>query len=494
MYKNIFNSKTLTFLSFFLLIIIDKPIFCQNHFDSITDWYHVFFSHIDVISQKENTNFQNDTVYGNNKFKFTSSFLMNDFYCEKFKEINRKILYWRQINNLNVPVTLHGYNLILNAHTQIVSKEIDYDISSKESLKINHNSKIYYFSMSAEVWKKYLILLTGIGSRNQSNNNNESYHWGFRIALSEEFVFSYVKYNDYFKWNYQIGFQEPDINFFIPEYSQMNELEIKTRIFPGLTIKAIIQNSDINNDIEIPANDTYFLPQGICYRRQLDFEYNYKDILSFDFKYRSHENDIIGRFYKSQQSFGKLTKSIEFSEEYSPGISYLSGHHSIGVNFDWGQGHFNNRGHIESWPFTTTWIDLLGLRYNFKSNIKYRFKRFHIKYKFYKGDWTISANASYEILKPSGETRTWEPLFLVFGIQNLKIYDLSYTSLDGIYLGLKLSKRFGNIFQINYQVSQYIPIESKQYSENGRGNKAFSDNQRSVYGGGKHQVYFSFCF
>ena len=152
----------------------------------------------------------------------------------------------------------------------------------------------------------------------------------------------------------------------------------------------------------------------------------------------------------------------------------------------------SNKGHVESWPFTPTWIDLLGVRYNFRSNLAYNLFRIGTNYKYVTSSWQIHVKTSFERMIPGGEARTWQPEVLVFGVQNLNIHTLSAESRDGIYLGLHLRKSFGKIFQLAYEIHQYVPLEFN-YRSGTANNSEIEKNddllKRSVYGGGKHKVY-----
>ena len=53
-------------------------------------------------------------------------------------------------------------------------------------------------------------------------------------------------------------------------------------------------------------------------------------------------------------------------------------------------------------------------------------------------------------------------------------------------------KKFSDSINIQYQFSQYIPIKSVKDEKIINGNATELRKNRSIYGGGKHQIYFSF--
>ena len=481
--------KLLVTIPFWLVSSISTPLNGQNNIDYISDWYYIFFSQNDLISISEQFH-TNDNI--KDKITLNSKFSINDFYREKNDKLSRKVNYWQQVNELKIPVVVMDQNISLNVYSQFVSKQIDYDINSLESFKITHNSKKYLISLSSAVWQNYISLLTGISIRIQNSNSKVNCNLGIQFSLNNENVISFIRYTDYFKWSYEIGFQEPAIKMTIPENTQMNELNIRLQLIPNLTFIGSMHNNYINQNQYIASNKITYLPAGFWYNRKMNFNYILCKSWEIEFKYNSHQSDISGHFYKLKQSFGKFTKSDDFGELFCPGISYIFNQHTWRFNFTWGKGYLANRGHIETWPFTSTWIDLLGLRYNYNSRIEYNFNRYILSYKFKKLDWIFTLHSSYEILAPFGDTRTWEPEFLVFGIKNLKTYNFIYANQKGMYFMLDILKTFSDSINMQYQFSQYIPIKSVKDKKISNGNTTDLGKNRSIYGGGKHQIYLSF--
>lgn len=486
--------KFIITILFCLLFLLTIPLKGQNNTDYISDWYYIFFSQNDLISLTKHFHLNYKNINEKEKIILNSSFSFNDFYREKSENLNRNAHYWQQFNELTIPVYILGQNLSINAYSQFVSKQIDYDINSLENFEITHNSKKYFISLSAPIWKDYISLLTGIGTRIQNGESKINYQLGIQFSLNNENVITFLRYTDFFIWKYEIGFQNPVIKLNVLENTQMNELNLRLQLIPNLSLAGLMQNNYINKDQKIDNKKTTYLPTGIWYRRQMKVNYVYRKSWMFGFKYNNRESNLLGYFYERKQSFGKITISNDFSEMYNPGISYTFNQHTLGINFTWGKGYLANRGHIESWPFTSTWVDLLGLRYNFNSRIDFKLKRYGIKYKFKKTDWTLALHSSYELLNPSGETRTWEPEFLVFGIKNLKIYDVEHLFQSGLYLSVNFSKEFGEHVDIFYSFSQYIPIKSKISGQAEQRLTMDREKTGNVYGGGKHQIKFAFYF
>jgi len=112
--------------------------------------------------------------------------------------------------------------------------------------------------------------------------------------------------------------------------------------------------------------------------------------------------------------------------------------------------------------------------------------------KYVSSGWQFNSNTNFERIVPGGEVRTWKPELLVFGAQNLKINTLSTDPWDGIYFGVYLSKSIRELFQLAYEIQQYIPLEYNNSAESpGISDTESSSNfvKTSIYGGGKHTVY-----
>jgi hypothetical protein len=206
--------------------------------------------------------------------------------------------------------------------------------------------------------------------------------------------------------------------------------------------------------------------------------------------YYNRNHDLIGYFYNSHQVFGKLTEQKDHSEYYQSEILYRAQSHRVGFTLGWSKGMVSTNGHVESWPFTPTMIDLLGLRYNFRSNLTYNLFRIGTGYQYYGSDWQLSFKGSFERISPVGGARTWEPEMLVFGVKNLNVYSLPTKRWDGLYLGLYLRKSFGTVLELAYEFQQYVPLEFKSSNQSDKSSENNETIQKSVYGGGKHKVYF----
>ena len=167
-------------------------------------------------------------------------------------------------------------------------------------------------------------------------------------------------------------------------------------------------------------------------------------------------------FYQDQR-FSKITRILYHDEHRAASIGYrLNDRHSIKVNYTRTAPYFYGRGHVDSWPFTSTLIDLLGMRGYFKGEIKADIEKYSILYNLNIPDKSkINFICDYLTINPDGYLLTWRPAFLVFGVADKKRYniDINYIRL----LSLQMLYVF-SISGVDFHLSlmQLIPISTKK--------------------------------
>ncbi len=322
----------------------------------------------------------------------------------------------------------------------------------------------------------------------------EFYNWNFCVTFqpAKSISLTYQRFEDFFRWEYHFRSENPEVLLLADEYSQLDEFQMQIKLISELTIAATMQNNYINKDRSADVPGTILIPIGTHYQRSIMINFFPENDLNLNLHYYNRNHNISGYFFDSFQKFGKLTEQKDHSELYQSEFVYRTTYHAFGMSFGWAKGMMSNNGHVESWPFTPTWIDLLGVRYNFRSRLSYKLFRIGTSYKYVTSNWQIYFDTSFERINPGGEAKTWEPEILVFGVQNLKVYTLSTKPRDGIYLGLHLGKSFGNLFQLAYEFHQYVPLEFENTSGSNKIPGMEEKDElldRSIYGGGKHKLY-----
>jgi len=476
-------------LPILIIEILYSSAFSQVQFDYISEWSDIFFSNINLISEQPEFIPMGNSGEVSRQFSFRSSLSFNDFYREKRGELNRGLYYINQDNVFCAPIDVAGLSFIFGARYSLSHKEMYYDLTSDESFRLKNASRGYMFSLRTQIWKNHLVFRTGIGRKNSGDKPYYPWNIGVSFHPTESITLLYHHYDDYFRWEYNFNLEDPPIFLIANEFSQLDQFGLSCRLIPSLLFKAGMQNNYINKNRTISDKQTTLVPLGTQYQRNIAVEYFPLQNLSIIIQYYDRKNSISGYFYDSFQIFGKLTEQLDKSKIYRSEILYRWDSHSLGLNVEWGNGDISYRGHLESWPFTPTWIDLLGIRYNFRSFLSYHLYRIGASYRYKKADWHFYFDTAFERMEPGGEAKTWEPQILVFGVQNLNVYSLAKENRDGVYLGLQVGKSFGEGLQLAYQFQQYIPIEFTKSQASG---PSVGSTDLKVYGGGKHYLRFNF--
>jgi hypothetical protein len=471
---------------------IQSSVQGQIRFDYISDWSNIFLSNINLISIKDNSANDKKSESTVKNLSFSSKLTFNDFYRERYGGLDRNISYFQQRNTLQTSLRFNNQILVFGAEFGITQKEMNYDIAESQSIHVRNGYKEYRFFLAMSLLKNYLQVRGGLGKK--ILDRKEFYPWNFGVTFqpTKSMSLSYHRFEDFFRWEYNFVIDNPEVLLLADEYSQLDEYQLQLNLFSELTLTATMQNNYINKDRTADAPGTILIPVGTHYQRNMMINIFPESQFNINLGYYNRSHDLSGNFFDSFQKFGKLTEQKDYSELYQSEFFYRTRFHTFGLSFGWSEGMMSNNGHVESWPFTPTWIDLLGVRYNFRSHLAYDVYRIGTSYKYVTSTWQIQFNTSFERIIPGGEAKTWQPEVLVFGVQNLKVHTLSDKSRNGIYLGLHLKKSFGKIFQLAYEIHQYVPLELNNNSGSNNNSGIAQNNnllKRSIYGGGKHKIY-----
>jgi len=464
-----------------------SQIYGQVSFDYINDWSNLFLSNINLVSS--NQTYQKFSGPAEQRLMFNSQMTFNDFYREHRGSLQRNISFFKQLTTLQTEIGIKNQNVLLGIQYGLSQKNLNYDMTDTQSLNLQNSYKVYRIFASTTVFQDYVIISGGLGRKIINNFEFNPWNFGATFQPSKSISFTYHRYEDFFRWEYNFNIDGSSEQLVADEFSQLDEYRIWLNLIPELTITATMQNNYINKDRFADVSNTILVPTGTHYQRSIEISVFPEKQLAFNLHYYSRNNDLIGYFYNSHQIFGKLTEQKDHSEYYKSEVVYQLKSHNYGLNLGWAKGMLSTNGHVESWPFTPTMVDLLGLRYNFRSDLTYDLFRIGASYQYRGSDWQLLFRSSFERIKPGGGVRTWEPEMLVFGVKNLNIYNLASKTWDGIYLGLNLRKSFGTLFQLAYEFQQYVPVKFRQSKQSDNSSEDSELIQKSVYGGGKHKFY-----
>ena len=484
-------------ISKFIMVIIlwlgyQTPVKGQVRFDHIADWSNIFLSNTNLISAPVIST--DDKLPGSSmeNISFTSTLSFNDFYREHSRGLDRNLSSFQNRTTLRTSLILNNQVFFVGAEFGMSQKEMNYDLTESQSFRMRNAYKEYRFFLSTSIFYDYLKVSGGLGRKILENKEFNPWNLGVTFEPGNAISLSYRRFEDLFRWEYHFVFETPEVLLIADEYSQLDEFQVKINLIPELTLSAAMQNNYINKDRTADTPGTILIPGGTHYQRNIKINFFPQKQFSLNLSYYKRRNNISGYFFDSFQTFGKITEQKDHSELYESEIVYRTNFNRITFNLGWSNGMISNNGHIESWPFTPTWIDLLGVRYNFRSHLSYDLLRIGASYRYINSEWQIDVNTSFERIRPGGEARTWKPEILVFGVRDLNVNTLAPDSRDGVYIGVQVSKSFGEIFKLAYEIHQYVPLQfhnsDRQYN-NAELNSNDSLMRKSIYGGGKHKVY-----
>lgn len=345
------------------------------------------------------------------------------------------------------------------------------------------------------------LVQIGIGTKTLEISGKRFWDHSYEVALSpfERIKFGLTHRNlniNYFlKLFYEDSFMDLPVNL----VSEENDWYFNFDLISDMQFCLNYQEAKLKENQKLSRQADFFLdPGGDVF--SFSGRLNFKLCPDFQIHFGQKKNYLKGRgdLYYLNQKFGKVT-SIKIIEEGAFG----------GVSFDIKKKHFfkwevevvritgEGKGHIQTWPFTPTLVDLLGQRLYFRLNGEAEILRLGLEYhrpEF--GFLSLGTRSSIDYLsiRPSGKAVTWNPVFLVFGITNLKEYFLKYQRIDGLLLRLGFGRRFKNL-SLNYNFFQFIPIHTKTRNideEKSNGNTPANLIKKSTRGGRTHM--FSLCY
>lgn len=127
--------------------------------------------------------------------------------------------------------------------------------------------------------------------------------------------------------------------------------------------------------------------------------------------------------------------------------------------------HGRLRGHIETWPFTSTVIDLLGIRRVGKAELEMRWYRAHAAMESGLGRHLQSRfGLGWYDLWPEAELVSWRPAFLAFGSADRRRDEIQVPRLQLASISLGATLRRGDL-RCSLELEQFIPVRTFRRAE-----------------------------
>jgi len=345
------------------------------------------------------------------------------------------------------------------------------------------------------------LLQIGAGTKTLEISGTRFWDYSLEFAFSPfnrlKFGLTHRKLNlNYFlDLQYEDSFIDLPVNLVI----EQNDFHFSFDLLSDLKFTSDYQETKLKRNQKLSHQTNYFLdPYGDLFSFSTGLTLKLSSELQLYFGQRKNYIKSTGDLYYQDQKFGKITR-LKLIEE--GGFSKLSldkkGKPFFSSEVEFIKISGEGRGHIETWPFTPTLIDLLGQRLYFRLNGEA--KVFRLGFEYHGSFFSFLSSKSdldYLSIQPSGEAATWNPVFLVFGIRNLKEYLLSYERINSLFLRITFSRKFKNL-SFGYNFSQFIPIHIKKREINkgkSNGNTPVDLLKKSTGGGRAHMISLSYGF
>ncbi|GBE29294.1 MAG TPA: hypothetical protein ENH10_02155 [Bacteroidetes bacterium] len=210
---------------------------------------------------------------------------------------------------------------------------------------------------------------------------------------------------------------------------------------------------------------------------------------------RTLDLDVMAYGKKGTLPFSKITRvELDMVSQFMQ-VKYPLKARGSFVFVEGERGHLRGdlRGHVEFWPWTTGWIDFLGLRRYFVGELDVEYWRAHVAWQQpVRDSFTVQSGLQLIDIEPNGDFEHWRPAWLVFGKEDVQFSTLNmeHVLLGQFNLGLQYSQ---STWEIRYTFSQLFPVyisyrdddsdeagEPEKPGINGKGSRE--------YGGGIHSL------
>ena len=162
-------------------------------------------------------------------------------------------------------------------------------------------------------------------------------------------------------------------------------------------------------------------------------------------------------FYQNTK-FGKLIRLNIKSSAFKIGLHQTFHNHGFWLSYRYDHYDFEGKLRVETWPFSSSTVDLLGVRHFGESVSELEIQHVLFSYTYSK-HVLIKPTIEYFDITPRVSAQTWRPLFLTFGITDLQNHALNYEKITAIQLSLKTTIPIFKRLDFSYQFTQFIPLD-----------------------------------
>ncbi len=198
---------------------------------------------------------------------------------------------------------------------------------------------------------------------------------------------------------------------------------------------------------------------------------------------------------KGEYNFAKLTKADLGVDSRVVQLKVPLGEQDefVVATGEWGWIDGAVRGHTEFWPWTSGWIDYLGLRRYGRGEFGAQFTRLHAGWQQPVSERVIVQAGVQTValtFDRTGEFEHWRPAVLIFGKEDVQLATMKLRQVTVAQLNLGVVYQ-GNGWSLAYAFSQLLPVSSAEWREAGEGEPSDPSTgggggRVSEYGGATH--------
>lgn len=343
--------------------------------------------------------------------------------------------------------------------------KLKFSLDKKYNFSFSGKKNLAQFIFAKRVFPHFLQIGLSVRTMEFSDRRLWDYSLEFVISPFDRLKFGLIhrnqNMNSFLDFDYEDSFMDLPVNLL----SEESDLHFSFDLKSGFQFNSEYQETKLKGNQKLSHQTDYLLDprgDGFSFSNQLTLRLTPE--LQLDFGQKKECLKSASEIYYLNQKFGKIT-SLELSEEGIFGrLSFEKKNKrffssEIEVLKMSGEG----KGHVETWPFTPTLVDLLGQRLYFRLNGDAKVLRWGMEYYGSELHFLFSRiriSIDYLCILPSLKTATWNPVFLVFGIRNLKESYLEYQRIDGLFIKLGFDYALKNL-SLGYNFFQFLPIHTK---------------------------------
>lgn len=405
------------------------------------------------------------------------------------------------LRNRQITVVLPLQKSKLRANCAFVYSEEGFRLKipspQKYDLDVSTDKGLVLFSAARRVFPPFLQM--GLSTRSLEISGKRFQDYSFQLAVSPlrnmnvGLTHRNVNFNYFLELYYKDSYMDLPVNWISQEFDRNFTFSLMSNAQFTVNWQEVKlkENKKLSDQ-----SDFLFRPGGDISSFSIRLNLNLLTGLQVYYSQKSTQLKGTGDFYYLNQKFGKVTSMRIMEERRLSGISFdIREKHQFSSEVEMIRISGGGKGHLETWPFTPTLIDLLGQRLNFRLSGAAEILRLGLEYHSPElRSFSLRSSVDYLRIRPLGRATTWNPVFLTFGIKNLKKYVLESQRVDVLFLKLALSHKFRNLL-LDCNFYQFIPIHRKTtriIQEDSNQNTPIDVPRRST--GGGRTVMFSLSY